>query len=163
MYIYKSKVKNHKEIKKTLLEQINLIPQNSIITNKSNILHSDWNLPPNMHREYSKLFFEIIKPHCSMILKDLKGEKCVLKNFWFQRYKENQFHGWHVHGNCHFANVYYLECPKGAGTKFKNISKECEEGDILSFPSFLPHMSSPLEKNSIKTIIAFNIDIEMRD
>ena len=54
-FIFKSKVNNHEQIKKTLLEQINLIPKNPVMHEKDNILHTDWNLPITMERKYSIL------------------------------------------------------------------------------------------------------------
>ena len=92
------------------------------------------------------------------MVKALQVDKCEISSFWFQRYKQNGSHPWHTHTCCHYANVYFLECPKGYSTKFKHFDKECEEGDIISFPAFLPHMSPPIESNSMKTIISFNTD-----
>ena len=45
---------------------------------------------------------------------------------------------------------------RGAGTEFMDIDMKCEEGEILSFPAFLPHRSPPLLSDLTKTIIAFN-------
>ena len=122
-YIFKSKVKNHYEIKEKLLQQIALIPPNPFKIETNNIQHTDWNLPAAMHREYKSLFIKTISDH--------------------------------------FSNVYFLECPKGMSTKFKDFTEECEEGDILSFPAFLPHMSPPIKGNNRKTIIAFNTDFNI--
>lgn len=157
-YIFKSKVRNHEQIKEQLLNLIDLIPLNSYIMEESgeNILHTDWNLPPETHREYAPLFLETIKPHMLSITEALMVESYEIDSFWFQRYGQQGSHSWHTHARTNLANVYFLECPKGASTKFKHFEEECEEGDIISFPAFLPHMSPPIEDNSIKTVIAFN-------
>ena len=157
-FIFKSKVPNHQEIKNTLLQQINLIPKNPYIKPESgeHILHTDWNLPREMHREYAPLFLEMIKPHMMEITKALLVKRYEIGWFWFQQYGCQGSHSWHTHAHTHLASVYFLECPKGSSTKFKHFEEECEEGDILSFPAFLPHMSPPIEDNSIKTVIAFN-------
>ena len=158
-FIFKSKVPNHEEIKKILLQQINLIPKNPMISERENILHTDWNLPKVMHREYSNLFIQTVSPHLEMIRKELNAEKIEIDNFWFQIYGQNGKHGWHTHPKTNYSNVYFLECPKGSSTKFKEFTQECEEGDILSFPAFLPHCSPIIVDDSIKSVIAFNTNI----
>jgi hypothetical protein len=159
-FIYKSKVDNHQQIKQTLIEQINLIPKNPIMHDKNNILHTDWKLPMTMERKYSGLFMQVVSPHLEMIRKELDVAKVVIDNFWFQIYEKGGEHDWHTHTHTHFSNVYYLECPKGAGTEFKNLDVQCEEGEILSFPAFLPHRSPPLLSDVTKTIIAFNCSFD---
>ena len=158
-FIFKSKVPNHEEIKKILLQQINLIPKNQMISERENILHTDWNLPKVMHREYSNLFIQTVSPHLEMIRKELNAEKIEIDNFWFQIYGQNGKHGWHTHPKTNYSNVYFLECPKGSSTKFKDFTQECEEGDILSFPAFLPHCSPIIVDDSIKSVIAFNTNM----
>ena len=158
--IFKSKVDNHEQVKKILLEQINLIPKNPFVHEKDNILHTDWNLPLAMERKYSDLFMQVVSPHVEMIRKKLDVAKAEIDNFWFQTYGRNGKQGWHTHPRTHFSNVYYLESPEGSGTEFKNLDVQCEEGDILSFPAFLPHRSPPLLSDSTKTIIAFNCSFD---
>ena len=160
-YIFKSKVENHQEIKEKLLQQINLIPQNPIIEDGDNIFHTDWNLPSAMHREYQNLFLETIKSHMINMCDELGLIYYRINQFWFQRYNQGGGHAMHTHPNCHFANVYFVECPKGYSTKFKSFEMECEEGDILSFPAFLPHMSPTIENNDMKTVIAFNSNFDV--
>mgnify|MGYP001498194664 CR=1 FL=1 len=163
-YFFKTKVENHLQIKEKLLEQINLIPNNPFINKNQNIIHTDWNLPPQMHREYSSLFFDTVKAHVENIAKSLNCLRYEIGSYWFQQYLNSGFHTWHTHKGCHFTNIYFIECPKGSETKFKNIEIDIEEGDIISFPSFIPH-SSPHIKNSKerKTIISFNTDFYILD
>lgn len=163
-FIYKSSVVNHQEIKQQLLDKMNLIPTNPIIGEgriMTKIFHTDWNMPKAMHREYVPLFEKIVKEHIVELTKRLNVNGYRMLNCWFQRYGQEGNHGWHNHPSAHFANVYYVECPKGYGTKFKDFEVECQEGDILSFPAFLPHMSPVIQDNSVKTVIAFNLDFEL--
>lgn len=160
-YIFKSKVENHQEIKEKLLHQINLIPKNSIISKEESILHTDWNIPSTMHREYAGLFIETVSPHLQMMVQSLEVDKVEISNFWFQQYQEVGEHKWHTHPVANYANVYFLECPKNYSTKFKHFVADCEEGEILSFPAFLPHCSPPLSSNLRKTVIAFNTDFTL--
>ena len=158
-YIFKSKVENHQEIKDTLLQQINLIPQNPILDNKQNIFHTDYNLPRAMYREYSSLFIETVTPHLKMVREKLEAEMIEIDAFWFQIYGKNGKHNWHTHPKTNYSNVYFLECPPGFSTQFKGFSETCEEGDILSFPAFLPHCSPTITNDFKKTVIAFNTNI----
>ena len=158
-YVYKSKVANHNEVKKQLLEMFDKIPKNSINIQNENIVHTDWSIPAEIDREYGSLFLELIKPHMTKITKDLKCSDYEVQNFWFQRYEHKNYHSWHIHPRAHFANVYFVECPKGFSTKFMHFDKECNEGDIISFPAFLPHSSPVITENTMKTIISFNTSI----
>lgn len=160
-YIFKSKVANHQQIKNKLLEQINLIPLNPLQDKGQNIFHTDWNIPTSMHREYETLFVNTVKPHLIDMAKTLNCNHFEINKFWFQRYGANGHHTWHCHPATHFSNVYFLECPEGSSTKFKDLNADCEEGDILSFPAFLPHMSPSLPNDSVKTVIAFNTDFNI--
>ena len=162
-YIFKSKVENHQEIKEKLLQQINLIPQNPIVEKGQNIIHTDWNLPATMHREYKDLFLKTVSSHLINICHTLGVNHYNISNFWFQRYGQGGKHGWHTHPKSNYANVYFLECPRGSSTKFKNFTEDCEEGDILSFPAFLPHMSPPIENGEMKTVIAFNVNFDIEE
>lgn len=159
MYIFKSKVENHQEIKEKLLQQIDLIPKNPFKKIGQELIHTDWNIPSTMHREYANLFFKTIHPHLEQVSKTVGADTYEISNFWFQKYGRDGHHGWHNHTGGHYANVYFVECPKGASTKFKDIVEECEEGDILSFPAFLPHSSPILETDLVKTVIAFNVNL----
>lgn len=161
-YIFKSKVANHQQIKEQLLQQINLIPNNPIMENQQNIFHTDYNLPKAMHREYIPLFLKTVDDHLKQVSKSINTNIYEITALWFQRYKKNGHHLWHTHAQTHFSNVYFLECPKGSSTKFVEFAEECEEGDILTFPAFLPHMSPPIESETIKTVIAFNVDFTMQ-
>ena len=159
-YIFKSKIGNQ-EIRNKLLEQIDLIPKNPLQDDDQDILHTDWNLPSAMHREYSKLFLEIVKPHLEEVTSLLGCKHWRISRYWFQKYGTNGHHGWHTHPNTHFSNVYYLECPEDGTTKFEKFDVTCEEGDVLTFPAFLPHHSIPSTSNNAKTIISFNCDFDV--
>lgn len=155
-YIFKTKVDNHQEIKEELLQKINLIPQNPMTVKDSKILHTDWHLPRDMYREYKDLFLKTVDPHMKYVGEKLEVDSYEIVNYWFQIYGQGNTHTWHNHPGLHYAHVYFIECPKGLSTKFKNFEVDCEEGDILSFPAFIPHMSPLIKNNEMKTIIAFN-------
>ena len=160
-YIFKSKVSNHQEMKKILLQQIDLIPRNPLKDNGQNIIHTDYTLPITMHREYTKVFVDAVTPHLVEMTKSLNCTEYFINKYWFQKYESGGNHGWHTHPGTQFTNVYFVECPKGSSTKLINKDIDCQEGDILSFPAFIPHMSPTISDGFVKTVIAFNTDFEV--
>jgi uncharacterized RmlC-like cupin family protein len=101
------------------------------------------------------------------MLTDILGiaEHVILSNYWFQQYENGDYHGTHVH-DTPFSSVYYIELPgESPRTTLKLFGKEyqieVQEGDILTFPGFIPHESKE-NKNTRKTIIAFNSTYEER-
>jgi ectoine hydroxylase-related dioxygenase (phytanoyl-CoA dioxygenase family) len=83
-------------------------------------------------------------------------------NYWFQQYKRNDYHSWHIHENGLFSCVYYVDMPNEAPkTTFNILGNETEvsvsEGQVLVFPSYLLHCSKPNKNIKTKTIISFNI------
>ena len=79
-------------------------------------------------------------------------------------YQSYNKHDWHIHGLCHFTNVYFLELEDPEiKTEIKDlygtvINYSAKEGDILSFPSFLYHRSPTNNSKKRKTVISFNIN-----
>ena len=157
-----NKIDNYKEINKKLLFLIDKIPNNPLKERNDNISHTDWNLPPELKREYLDYFIEIIKPYMLKISKELKSKKCEIGNIWFQQYGKNSTHQWHTHTHCHFTNIYFVELPsKNLGTEILNEEKlKLREGDLLSFPSYFYHRSPINLGTKRKTIISFNSNFE---
>ena len=157
-YIFKTKVHNHSEIKQNLLDLINLIPTNPIKNKTDDILHTDYNLPSAMHREYFKLFALTINNHLQKMVSELQVDKCEISTYWFQRYGKNGTHHWHTHSCCNYANVYFVELPDNSvATKFKDIDiNDIKTGDMITFPGYLLHESPKNLSGKRKTIISFN-------
>jgi len=155
--IYKTKVETHSKIKDSILNDINSYKKNSFIDDLQNISHCDWNLGKELPRNYFSIFLNAIQPYLANMTTNLQCDDYKISNFWFQQYEKGDFHGWHTHPGKHFANVYFLESTKNQTTKFKHFSIECEEGDLISFPAFLPHCSDKILEGR-KTIISFNTD-----
>ena len=162
-----NKIKEHKTIKKNLLNLIKKIPLNSIKNNTSNIEHTDWNLPKDIKREYLDLFYNIVRPYMFDMMKKLYCSNWIVRNGWFQQYKKNNNHTWHNHCGVNFSNIYYLEMPEqNMKTEFfdiltkKIITFNVKEGDLLTFPAFMIHRSDEIKNLKRKTIISFNSDFE---
>ena len=160
----KTKVENHNEIKQLLLEQIESMGTHSIIEPNQSISNTDWHLGPHCTRPYSQLFNDIANNHVLKVKEILLlNEKLSIINFWFQQYKKNDFHDYHIHGSCLYTNIYYVDLPENSSkTSFKFLDREfeinVEEGDILTIPSCYMHCSKSNQSNYTKTVISFNIN-----
>lgn len=163
-----SKFNKHFELKEQLLRLLDKENSHSInptITENDSITATDWNFNNDDQRNYLKFIKPYIIDTMMESFKILKPTGLVFGNFWFQQYYENDLHGWHVHKNCHWTNVYYVELPfnnlkteilKPGSTE--TIDFDAEEGDIISFPSFLYHRSPINTNKQRKTIISFNLN-----
>lgn len=164
--VFKTHVENHAQIKPSILAAIAKLGVHSAITEFECISNTDWHINNNIadlfkNKEYLNIVNPIIEMHNKQIAKYTGCNVVYTNHVWFQQYNKSDYHAWHNHGNCMYSNVYYVEldksCPNTSfrfmGTEF-NI--EVEEGDILTFPSFMQHCSKPNKQNLRKTVIAFN-------
>ena len=157
----------HKQIKNDLLECISNSNKMSI----DKISELDYYIIKDKEPEYQKLFLKYFRKYIDKFVEPYKQFDCNgvydITLAWFQRYFNNDTHGWHTHPECHFAFVYFLELPNSEyATEFISPHdgnsiikvKDVKEGDVLIFPGTVFHRSPVYkEKDSIKTIIAFNI------
>lgn len=160
-------VANHADIKDKILESIKQMGTHSIIeipTQK--IFNSDWHLPKSFERPYAPYIEAIIKQvylNISECYELPKGNISYEYNFWFQQYKKGDYHQMHSHFNNRFSSIYYVDLqgntPKTSffirGEEIK-LTLPLEEGQVVSFPSFLLHGSKPNKSDKIKTIISWN-------
>lgn len=108
----------------------------------------------------------------------IHGEYYIV-NIWYNAYSANQFQEIHTHGESLFSGCYYLKFDKKIhyGTTFYNpnfnvsflgleennffsFTPECDEDDIIIFPSFLPHKTHGLKdkySDNLRITISFNI------
>lgn len=164
------KFKDHLQVKNVLLNHftdIDLsveIPEQKVMISNTDWYQDRW----NKEKEWYQYFKPFLFNYLDSLITELRYDRYTLKEIWFQQYLYNSEHNWHVHDGCNFANVYYLEfSPNSPPTEFKDpitgkeFSIDVQEGDILTFPSSLIHRSP---KNSIqdrKTIISWNLDIDI--
>jgi hypothetical protein len=155
-----TKIKEHRDIKKMILEEINNTQQNSF----EKITSTDWMTPSNIERTYfTKYIKKIIDKYYVQIAKKLKLynfniAKLIIHNWWFQIYNKHSSHDWHTHRSCHFTNVYFLELQKNhLVTQIKGHKKlNIKEGDLITFPAYWLHRSPINDTNKRKIIISFN-------
>jgi hypothetical protein len=161
-FFYKTSVKEHNELKPLILSNIEKLGKNPFSENVSSISNTDWNLPPEVQRDYMDIVYPLFVNHFEEIKQSYGWwYKQILTNFWYQQYEHLDYHHWHIHPSCLFSSVYYLELPEGSsGTEFKtpqsSFKISAREGEILTFPSSVFHRSSANQSARRKTIIAAN-------
>jgi len=155
--IFISKIRNYKDHNKKILACIDELNDKGLSSTNEQITKTDWD-NVNSKKDY---FFHIdwdVDKHLEKQCAILGANEAEIDKVWYQQYSTNSSHGWHTHAGAHFSNVYFVECKKGQQTEFKNFDVEVEEGDLISFPAFLPHRSKEII-NDRKTVIAFNTQI----
>lgn len=101
-----------------------------------------------------------------------------IKDIWYNAYKGNQFQEPHTHGGVLFSGCYYLKFDKNVHhqTTFYNpnfninysklednsyfcFSPDCEEDDVIFFPSSLKHGTQGIKNSSddMRITVSFNI------
>lgn len=160
VFVYK--VDNHDELKPQILMALESSGKHSILEANQRITNTDWLLPADYVKGYRDIVAGVVDTHLTALSNDLylTQRQWVLAGLWFQQYEEGDFHNLHVHGNCSYANVYYVELGELASkTTFtirgEEFEVDVEEGSILSFPGFIEHKSKP-NSGGRKTVIAYN-------
>ena len=170
VYVIKS-LQEHSGIRDTLLRKItdsniqSILPENSSSVSIS-LDGLDWEKSSDFSREWVK----ILAPNIMNILQNIGADygfkDPLISDIWYQQYNENNYHGWHHHGNT-FTGVYYLEFPEGCPKTqllcplTKTIMEaKVTEGDVLLFPSYVIHRAPKVSKKR-KTIVSWNMSFEM--
>lgn len=169
-HVFKTHVDSHKNVKTQILNSIEKLGIHGFSLKHEKIYNTDWHVKLDrskefQNKEYIDIVLPIINKHLTFIANKTGLQSPLVSELWFQQYAQEDFHGWHVHGRCMFSNIYYVELPQNsAKTTFRHFGQEfeigVEEGDILTFPSFLQHCSKPNKDVNKKTVIAFNVDFE---
>lgn len=168
MPIFIGELPEHLSIKQMVLDKISMMPEGEYIGGKSRISKCDYDLPKFFKREYADLVRPCLLKYMLNLGNSIGYNDVQIHNLWFQQYKQDSVHHWHIHYNCQWTNVYYLDLndnnPKTQILEF--LSKEIidmpiKEGDVLTFPSSIIHRAPPNKHNSVKTIISFNSDFFM--
>lgn len=109
-----------------------------------------------------EFIFNYLKPYFLEYANSWNYSDVHMKIMWFIQYENNnqQNQGWHGHDYTSLSSVYLLELSDSEqATEFWGIDVgELKEGDLIIFPSFIPHRS-PDVLNGRKT--AIGVDINM--
>jgi|TARA_B110000211_G_C13750295_1_gene408514 hypothetical protein len=159
-----NKIRNHKKHKPILLNHIEDFKKEH--DTFFNNITSDWGLPVDLERKHLDYFYsDVIEQTMLNVTDDLGHQWWTITNAWFQQYNKNEKHKWHNHVGCQFTNCYFLELPDNKykteiiGIDGKIIEYEANEGDLLTFPSWMKHRS-PSNGKDRKTVLAFNSNYE---
>ena len=113
----------------------------------------------------------------------IKDKNIRIKEMWAIINGKENFNVIHTHPNCYLSSAYYVKASKNCGgfiAENPNIAKryafpqianrnelnveaariEVEEGDLLLFPSYLPHKVGKNESGNDRIVISFNVDIK---
>ena len=129
-------------------------------------------------------FLMKIQPYIADVFKSygwvFNPQKVKCSGMWAIINKKGNFNTEHIHPNSNLSGAYYVSAPKNCG-KFKvvnphSISRdkfpprenpnelnrlvaehEIKEGDLLIFPSYLPHSVLPNQSDEDRIVISFNI------
>ena len=111
----------------------------------------------------------------------IQNKNIKIKEMWAIINKKEDFNVVHTHPNCFLSAAYYVKTPKNCGKfevenlnlarrhaypEIENINElNCEvtsidisAGDLLLFPSYLPHKVESNKSNEDRIVISFNID-----
>ena len=167
-----SKFSEHEQVRNNLLELISRSEYTSPKHSKSevNITRCDWNNSSNFNRPWVIYFKDSLLRHMLEVYKNLGYDGFTLHDVWYQQYCTGSQHGWHTHSD-NFTQVYYLEMPDDAPktqlvSPFDQktiIEVDVQEGDILSFPSFVIHKAPQNPSTKQKTIVSFNTNVTYSD
>ena len=168
--IWKYKLNVHSEIKNELIDRIVRYgaKAGNFDKNSKTDTYSDYFIKDG-HREYAECFLPHLEDFMTQLL-DRTGCDNVNYFFWYQRYIQNGQHSWHNHPSCSLSSIYYvkLEDPKDATEFFDPSTRttyqpDVEEGDIIVFPSYLPHRSKFIDSDREKIIISTNYNFFLHD
>ena len=167
-FIYHSHVDDHDKIKDNVLFEISKAFDDNASEKDSyyedSVSKLDYGKCTHKERPWLKICLPGISREILKFGNECGYREVVLKDIWYQQYKEGDTHGWHIHGH-HFTGVYYLEHPKGSSRteicsplNLKSQSIDTKEGDLVIFPSHWIHRGPP-NRTERKTIISYNLRI----
>ena len=165
------KFQPHTELKQNLLNAIAEQKEcENVIAKGTDISRCDWTTSKrDWNRKWVNILQEPLQTHLLLWCSQYSYNSFDIREMWFQQYTTGGSHNWHTHSS-NFTNVYYLDLPDGS-PKTEWIdpitsvvhSFDIEEGDIITFPSFLVHKAPLNHSHDVKTIISWNMDISIND
>lgn len=160
--------KQHKKFKNKLLSYFKEEPfdkKNSV--NMDDLYKCDFHDSTNPSRPWVEMLLPSFMKSFETFLNQMEFKTLQFKDIWFQQYKKDNTHHWHIHG-CTFTGVYYVKYnEKCIGTELidpitkKVMMPAVYEGDVIIFPSYVKHRAPPQITNTLKTIISFNFDCDI--
>lgn len=162
--VFKRPVSEHSILQDQLLQAIRSMGINSVSDKEQRIYNTDWNVPLEIPRPYTRFVQEVFDDHFRAYAEEFHYTRCELVSYWYQQYAKGDFHGIHCHAECNLSSIYYItlaaENPKTTFVyRDQEYTFDVKEGDIITFPSFLRHLSPPNQSDQIKTVISMNVNV----
>ena len=186
--IFKYKVQDYKQVNAQLSDYIyNLKRENEKGLDRTNVngWHSqNFNLKDKNSIQYK--FLISMKEYIFDVFDnygwDIDPKKIVCTEMWAIINKKDSFNLIHTHPNSYLSAAYYVKAPENCGKflvenpnvvsnhSYPKINKETEfnanirglnvkEGDLLFFPSYLPHKVGRNMSNEDRIVVSFNINV----
>lgn len=127
--------------------------------------NDDLDEPPSYYEDV----IEILKPAIEEFGSAYPREVGI-KLMWAQKYQSNHYHGLHCHGpigysaifyaqfeDDHLATTFYAPFFDFMTGKHLEYTPKVSEGDIIFFPSTIMHECRPVQSETERIIISFNI------
>tara|TARA_B100000900_G_scaffold390979_1_gene385152 strand:+ start:632 stop:1207 length:576 start_codon:yes stop_codon:yes gene_type:complete len=172
-FIFWTKVRNHEQLKKKLLPQIyanesEIAYDGAYQDSVTNYFEENNILLDMGEEEYHNIiwdpFNEMLQDPNLRILHT--PEESQLQSIWYNVYRDKKcWHKTHTHPSSTFSGIYLLHLEGENGTVFTQLghqlfmqnyeTKHNTEGDVIIFPSSLPH--SVISFDTHKISISFNI------
>ena len=187
--IFQYKLENFKILNEELLKYIYKLKEDNPKSQKlSNIngWHSPFFLLNDKTSDGYKFFLQV-QPYIYDVFKSYgwayNPKKIKCSGMWAIINKKGNFNTEHIHPNCNLSGAYYVKAPENCGdfkvftpnsiTRDKYPVREkptelnrvvaqlkVQEGDMLIFPSHLPHSVLPNESEEDRIVISFNLYID---
>lgn len=162
------KYPNHKKNKKALMELIGSAEGHSVKDTYNVLTMTDLGMACNrtymdkiLHEEFSQLFKNFTT--WWNLEQGLPDWSQLTYDFWYIQYEQGDYVKWHNHPLSTMSAVYYVDLPETKDViSFKSFDgehvyrPEVKEGDVLFFPSTMPH-STICTSEKGKTSINFNL------
>ena len=187
--IFKYKIQNYEKQNQDLSKYIyDLYNNDKESLKKSNVggWHSKaFNLKDNKSPPF--IFFQNIKAQINDVFQKygwvFTPEKIKCEEMWAIINKKGNFNVEHIHANCDLSAAYYVKVPENSGnfqifnpnsvsrnrfpkkskpTEFNIVSAvlKIEEGDLIIFPSYLPHAVGQNETDEDRIVLSFNLSVQ---
>ena len=191
--VFHYEIEEHKEINKKLKKIILDWKEKEKGLQVSNVLgwHSDYvdskiNFAPEKINFFTNIINDVQKKICET--EEYKFE-LKLTNLWAMVNKKYAYNKQHSHPGCHWAGVYYVQCPPKCGSlllkigetreaypqpiykkqghelqqhQFTSVSVQPKEGQMIMFPSWVQHEVEPNLSDEDRISISFNLLQEVK-
>jgi len=156
-FFYKVRIEEHELIKEWFFDEyqsyIDTLPLNPSRTDYQLLMKG---VEPPYHKFWRNYVDPYLKDFCSNF-----GVVEFIYTEWIAQYDTDIDHHWHMHPQSDFGAVYYLELPHNQlSTEFWKKNYPAEEGDLVFFPNWWIHRSTPNYFNKRKTVIAGNLSFK---